>query len=131
MSMLPTPLFTVFIICAGFMLQPATAQSPRQGVIKTYADIARATYSDALTTAEALRDAVAKLIAEPNGRTLQAARNAWVAARLPYQQTEAYRFGNRIVEGGCVVQDFVKLVALQPVVEGQVECLPGLLEQVQ
>ena len=29
---------------------------------------------------------------------MQAARTAWLAARVPYQQTEAYRFGNPIVD---------------------------------
>ena len=36
------------------------------------------------------------LIAEPSDKTLQAAKEAWFAARIPYQQTEAYRFGNPI-----------------------------------
>src|SRR3546814_16230390 len=30
---------------------------------------------------------------------MAAARQAWLAARVPYQQTEAYRFGNSIVDG--------------------------------
>ena len=38
------------------------------------------------------------LIAEPSADTMQAARTAWLAARVPYQQTEAYRFGNPIVD---------------------------------
>ena len=29
---------------------------------------------------------------------MQQARNAWLAARVPYQQTEAFRFGNRVVD---------------------------------
>src|SRR3546814_11978121 len=29
---------------------------------------------------------------------MQAARGAWVAARVPYQQTEVFRFGNPIVD---------------------------------
>ena len=70
----------------------------KSAVLKTYADIAHATYQDSLTTAEALREAVAKLLAEPNENSLAAAREAWIAARVPYQQTEAYRFGNAIVD---------------------------------
>jgi putative iron-regulated protein len=67
-------------------------------VVKTYADIALAGYEDSLTTAQALQQAVAALIATPSDDTLQAARTAWLAARVPYQQTEAYRFGNPIVD---------------------------------
>ncbi|HMA16062.1 MAG: imelysin family protein [Bacteroidota bacterium] len=70
----------------------------KASVLETYADIAHAAYEDSLTTAEALLDAVEKLIAEPSEDTLAAAREAWVAARVPYQQTEAYRFGNAVVD---------------------------------
>ena len=55
-------------------------------------------YEDALTTAKALDQAVDALIAKPSAETLAAAREAWKAARIPYQQTEVYRFGNAIVD---------------------------------
>src|SRR5690606_19353346 len=35
---------------------------------------------------------------KPSEETLAAARQAWLAARVPYQQTEAFRFGNPIVD---------------------------------
>ncbi|MGO4841314.1 imelysin family protein, partial [Rhizobiaceae sp. 2RAB30] len=38
------------------------------------------------------------LIAKPSAETLAAAREAWKAARIPYQQTEAFRFGNPVVD---------------------------------
>ncbi len=38
------------------------------------------------------------LIADPSDDTLNTARAAWIAARVPYQQTEVYRFGNAIVD---------------------------------
>ena len=47
-----------------------------------------------LTTAEALEAAIDALIAKPTEDNLKAARTAWLAARVPYQQTEGYRFGN-------------------------------------
>jgi putative iron-regulated protein len=67
-------------------------------VLATYADIALAGYEDSLTTAKALDAAIDALIAEPSEATLQAAKDAWKAARIPYQQTEAFRFGNPIVD---------------------------------
>jgi putative iron-regulated protein len=67
-------------------------------VLKTYADIAEAAYTDSLVTAKTLQLAVQKLLAEPTENNLIAARAAWVAARIPYMQTEAYRFGNAIVD---------------------------------
>ncbi|MCR5858389.1 imelysin family protein [Mesorhizobium sp. J428] len=67
-------------------------------IVKTYSDIALAGYEDSLTTAKALDAAVDALIAKPTPETLDAARKAWLAARVPYQQTEAFRFGNAIVD---------------------------------
>jgi len=76
----------------------ASAQPAADAVVSTYADIAYAMYSDALTTAQALDRAIATLVAEPTAESLAAARAAWKAARVPYQQTEVYRFGNPIVD---------------------------------
>jgi len=72
-------------------------------VIETYANIAEATYGDSLLTAQRLQGAVDALIAQPSPANLELARKAWRAARIPYQQSEVFRFGNPIVddwEGG-------------------------------
>ncbi|UXN72151.1 peptidase [Devosia neptuniae] len=77
----------------------AYAQAPsEEAVLANYADLAQAGYEDALSTAKALDAAVDALIAEPSEATLLAAREAWKASRIPYQQTEAFRFGNPIVD---------------------------------
>ena len=70
----------------------------RAAVVTTYADIAQAMYTDSLAEAQHLREAIAVLVEEPSDSTLEAARSAWLAARVPYQQTEVYRFGNPIVD---------------------------------
>ncbi|ASP36965.1 imelysin family protein [Labrenzia sp. VG12] len=67
-------------------------------VLSTYSDIAQAKFADSLATAKSLKAAVDKLVAEPTEANLEAARAAWIEARNPYQQTEAYRFGNAIVD---------------------------------
>ncbi len=67
-------------------------------VINTYADIAAAKYADSLTTAQTLDSAIEALLADPSEQTLAAARTAWIDARVPYMQTEVYRFGNPIVD---------------------------------
>ncbi|MBU2874943.1 imelysin family protein [Marinobacter salexigens] len=74
--------------------QPATKAS----VVEHYANLAHAGYEDALITAKALNKATDKLIANPTEANLQAAKEAWLAARVPYQQTEVFRFGNAIVD---------------------------------
>ncbi|HQF30732.1 MAG TPA: imelysin family protein, partial [Hyphomicrobiales bacterium] len=85
-------------LAAGLGLA-ATAQSAEpSAVLATYADIAAAGYGDSVTAATALEAAVDALVAAPSEATLAAARKAWLAARVPYQQTEVYRFGNAIVD---------------------------------
>ncbi|MBL8593762.1 MAG: peptidase [Devosia sp.] len=77
----------------------ANAAEPNaDAILKTYADIALAGYEDALITAKALDAATDALIANPSEETLAAARDAWKASRPSYQQTEAFRFGNPIVD---------------------------------
>ncbi len=76
---------------------PALAADPA-AVVAHYADIAQATYDDSVTTARALQVAVDALLAAPSEETLEAARVAWIAARVPYQQSEVFRFGNPIVD---------------------------------
>ncbi|SCX21162.1 imelysin family protein [Agrobacterium rosae] len=77
---------------------PARAATDPAAVVKHYAELGHAKYQDALTTAETLDKAIDALIATPSDATLKAAREAWIKARVPYQQTEVYRFGNPIVD---------------------------------
>ena len=67
-------------------------------VLETYANIALAKFQDSLSTAKALDSAIGNLIENPSEATLNAAKSAWIEARVPYQQTEVYRFGNAIVD---------------------------------
>lgn len=67
-------------------------------VLDTYANIAAAKYEDSLITAQRLSAAVNVLVTAPSAENLTAARQAWLSARVPYQQTEVYRFGNPIVD---------------------------------
>jgi putative iron-regulated protein len=83
---------------AVLVVTPAQAATTSAAVLKHYADVAHAKFEDALTTAQALDKAVDALIATPSDETLKAARAAWIAARVPYQQTEVYRFGNPVVD---------------------------------
>lgn len=85
------------LLLSTALATPMLAATPAE-VAKTYADIAEATYADSLTTAQDLQTAVAALIAAPSEATLRAARAAWIAARPSYQQSEAFRFGNAIVD---------------------------------
>ncbi len=98
---------------------PARAETDPKAVLTTYADIAQAKYEDSLTTAKALDEAVKALIAKPSEAALAAARDAWKAARIPYQQTEVYRFGNPIVD------DWEGRVNAWPLDEGLIDYVDG------
>ncbi len=76
----------------------ADGHADKGAVLDTYANIAQAMYEDSLTSAQAMKAAVDAFVAEPSEVTLASAREAWLAARVPYQQTEVYRFGNAIVD---------------------------------
>ncbi|MGO4998844.1 imelysin family protein [Oceanisphaera sp. W20_SRM_FM3] len=75
-----------------------TADITQSQVVEHYADIAHAVYGDALTTAQQLDVAIKRLLANPSEQTLAQARTAWIAARVPYQQSEVFRFGNPVVD---------------------------------
>ena len=78
-------------------IHPAYALD-RLAVIDSYADIALATYGDSLIEAQKLLVSVERLIESPTNSTLSKARDSWITARVPYQQSEVFRFGNSVVD---------------------------------
>lgn len=76
---------------------PAAAATPTE-VMGHYADIAEATFGDTASAAQTLQAAIEAFLAAPSAEGLEAARAAWRAARVPYMQTEPFRFGNPVVD---------------------------------
>lgn len=89
---LPTLLATMGAL--SLVTQPALADqmADLKKVLTTNADIAHAVYADSVDTAEALQEAIDRLIESPTQENLDAARVAWLVAREPYGQSEVYRF---------------------------------------
>ena len=86
-------------LCLSFLPVQATAKDVfKEKIIKNYADIAHATYEDSLITARKLQSAIDAFLKSPSAATLDAAKEAWLNARVPYQKTEVFRFGNVIVD---------------------------------
>ncbi len=107
-------------LCGVALVDGARAGAPKAGdVVKAYGDIAEAGYADALTAAKNLKTAVEALLASPSGATLGAARQAWRDARPWYQRTEAFRFGNKIVD------DWEGKVNSWPLDEGLIDYVAG------
>ncbi|HEY0262668.1 MAG TPA: imelysin family protein, partial [Chitinophagales bacterium] len=66
----------------------------KKAAIQNYSAITYATYLDALYTAQQMRIKINDFVDNPTEATLLDAQNAWLAARLPYGQTEFARFYN-------------------------------------
>ncbi len=90
-------LVAALAVAGSLWAAPSGAATP-ESVLATYADVAQAMYGDALAGARKLQSAIEVLAKRPSEPAMAAARAAWIAAREPYQQTEAYRFGNKIVD---------------------------------
>ncbi|MCE0557693.1 imelysin family protein [Motilimonas sp. E26] len=88
---------TALLIGSALSSTSVWAAEPKE-VVEHYASLVHAVYSDSATTAQALDKALKALIATPSEATLNAAKEAWLAARVPYQQSEVFRFGNTIVD---------------------------------
>ena len=61
-------------------------------IVAHYGDVVHATYSDALVGAGELEQSLRRFVENPTEDTLAAAKVAWIAARPPYLQSEAFRF---------------------------------------
>ena len=90
----------ILVAAAVLAVTPAAAQTAaeKRAVTRAYADMAEAMYADARAGAVVLKGAIDTLLATPSEQSMKAARTAWLAARVPYQQTEVFRFGNPIVD---------------------------------
>jgi putative iron-regulated protein len=76
----------------GNIFEAPSEEVTVENVLRTNAAIAFAVYSDAASTARALHDALHEFVDAPSPEAHAAAKAAWIAAREPYQQSEAFRF---------------------------------------
>lgn len=89
----------VAVAISTVLCGPVLAAPPAQSdILDNYANIAHATYEDSLLTAKELHRVLNQFLAAPTESNLVKARQAWINARVPYQQSEAFRFGNPIVD---------------------------------
>ncbi|MDC0744472.1 imelysin family protein [Polyangium mundeleinium] len=61
-------------------------------VIAAYANLVHGSYVEAIDETASLNASLAQFVAEPTEARFKAAREAWLLARDPYGQTEAFRF---------------------------------------
>jgi len=98
---------------------PASAEVAAKDISANYVRLAETMYGDATARAKDLAAAIDSLLAKPDQKALDAARVAWKAARVPYMQTEAFRFGNKIVD------DWEGKVNAWPLDEGLIDYVDG------
>lgn len=84
-----TVLVTMAVLVAA---TAASAQPTRSQVVERYADLLLANYDQVLDEAGDLRIALDSFTANPTAEGLEAAKQAWLAARPAYLQTEMARF---------------------------------------
>ncbi|QXO18627.1 MULTISPECIES: imelysin family protein [Vibrio] len=87
-------------IAASLALSSAAsfAAVSQDQVVEHYADVAHAVFADALVTAKKLNQSIDAFLAQPSQAQLQQVKQAWLQARVPYQQSEVFRFGNAVVD---------------------------------
>jgi putative iron-regulated protein len=71
----------------------------KKDLIANYAAIVYANYDDCYNTALTLQEKVNAFAANPTAPGLEDCRNAWKAARIPYGQSEGYRFYGGPIDG--------------------------------
>lgn len=78
---------------------PALADAPKpRDVVVHYANLAEVMYQSSAAAAKDMQKTILAFLDAPSAETLAKARDAWKAARVPYIQTEAFRFGNKAVD---------------------------------
>jgi putative iron-regulated protein len=86
---------------------------------EAYQAIVLASYEDSYEAALALDAALNALVDGPSEQTLEAARDAWLAAREPYLQTEVFRFYDGPIDNADVGVE--GLVNAWPLDEGYID----------
>lgn len=83
----------LFLLSIGLHVSAAAAlEATPSAVLSHYADLVHASYADSLQSARRMQQAVNNFVANPSQASLETARQAWLAAREPYGQTEVFRF---------------------------------------
>ena len=88
----------LFIFSILFSNLACSNEESFKKIVDSYTKIAYATYEDSLISAKSLRNAIDYFLSNPTSENLSLAKSAWLASRIPYQQSEVFRFGNTIVD---------------------------------
>lgn len=114
------------IILAGFIAacdsddnEPTTDALTSQAVVNNYADLVLANYDDAVKTAKDLQTKVNAFVQNPTAQGLADCKTAWLSSRVPYLQTEAFRFYDGPIDG--TDDNYEGLINAWPLDEGYID----------
>ncbi|EGA70395.1 uncharacterized iron-regulated protein [Vibrio sinaloensis DSM 21326] len=88
-------------VAASLLLASSSAFAAKvtqEQVVEHYADVAHAVFEDSLVTAKQLEKTIESFLAAPSAAKFEEVKQAWLESRVPYQQSEVFRFGNAIVD---------------------------------
>lgn len=86
-------IFKALVVLALGFVTSAQAASNKEIINNISHNVILATYNDLAANTAALKEAVAKLNANPTQENLEMAQQAWQAARVPWESSEAFLFG--------------------------------------
>ncbi|MEM1217775.1 MAG: imelysin family protein [Bacteroidota bacterium] len=98
--MYSTKVIPLFLSALSVLFFLASCNSPETGLSEdelkaaasNYADIVLANYQDSYDEAAKLKELIDVFVAAPSEAGFEACREQWLKARVPYGQTEAFRF---------------------------------------
>lgn len=100
--------FIVPVILLGLMSacdssddEVSTIDPLRQQVVNNYAGLVLANYEDAVILAKALQTQVNAFVQNPTAQGLADCKTAWLKSRVPYLQTETFRFYDGPIDGSA------------------------------
>jgi putative iron-regulated protein len=93
-----TTLLAALAVFAALPLGAHAAPPSADAVIAHYADMAEASYAESAAASGELKTAVDAFLSQPTDANLAAAHAAWKKARVPYLQSEGFRFANTVVD---------------------------------
>jgi putative iron-regulated protein len=99
-----------FLVGGLVACQKDESISPEQlekQVIENYANIVYASYEDTYKAAVLLQQAVDNFVKTPTAQGLESCQTAWKNTRIPYSQTEAYRFYGGFIDGQDGVEGYI------------------------
>jgi putative iron-regulated protein len=82
----------LFVGMACEKTEPTPVRDIQKEALEQYSALVYANYDDAVKTALVMKTAIESFVSNPTASSLEGAKKAWLAARNPYGQTEAFRF---------------------------------------